>query len=133
MDFEDILRLIFIVGGGIVLVIGKVAANNRRKQDAERKRQMPGTEPEPEQPVFRGFTGIPQQYPPQYPQQYPPQNQYFTYENDDDFRSSAAMRKQAEIKAAAAPAEEEKEGSATDFDLRTAVIASEILKPKFEE
>ena len=125
MDFEDILRLIFIVGGGIVLVIGKVAANNRRKQDAERKRQMPGTEPEPEQPVFRGFTGIPQQY--------PPQNQYFTYENDDDFRSSAAMRKQAEIKEVAAPAEEEKEGSATDFDLRTAVIASEILKPKFEE
>lgn len=58
------------------------------------------------------------------------ERKYFTYENEADYASRSSERKEKTIEQRI---DDEHKGSAVDFDLRAAVIASEILKPKFEE
>ena len=112
----------------VYIIIGLVAiwvkAGKKRKQQQEGLFDSPEPETAPQQPQ-----PVPARPAKKRPAPKPAERRYFTYENESDYKSMAEQKKQT----ATQPVSKEEEGSAADFDLRAAVIASEILKPKFEE
>lgn len=128
LRLEDIIRILVFAGIAIAAIASKAAALKRRRRTARQQQEMPQQEPQPVRPAVERQNRRMQA-------ERPAARAYFSYENAEDFASSAATRKevkQPDIQ----PIEYTEDGgseSESDFDLRAAVIASEILKPKFEE
>ena len=130
---NDIMETISNIGRILLYVlIGMAAFFIKRTQEKQRRRkspQIPEPDPELAKPIIehpkpvvkpkKKFTTT------------ATDKRYFTYENEADYASRTSERK--EQQAEKQHIDKEQEGSAVDFDLRAAVISSEILKPKFED
>ena len=135
---NDIMETISNLGRILLYVFIGMAAFFIRRSDkrAQSRRQFdfPNADPETPQPLQPVVTEQPKpakKVRKQKPKAAAAKNGYFTYENEADYRARTAERKEQTEKQTV---ETESQGSTTtDFDLRTAVIASEILKPKFED
>lgn len=117
----------------LYLFIGLAIFFTRRAQEKQRRRrspQLPDADTELSKPI------VEPPKPAAKPKKRPAatatatEKRYFTYENETDYAARTSERKEQAVNQ---HIDDKRQGSAVDFDLRAAVIASEILKPKFEE
>lgn len=110
----------------IAVVAIWIRVKRNRALQNRRKLKTPETEPVQQQPA----TTVPKPAAVRPRVQKPAvERKYFTYEDETGYKSLTEKKTTDKQ-----PITVEEEGSdAIGFDLRTAVIASEILKPKFEE
>ena len=126
-------RIIFYLLIAVIVFFAK-GNNKKRKKGQAKQFDFPNADPESVRPVVQPATEAPK--PRKKAVKRPvaaaatDEKRYFTYENATDFQKVTAERKEQTIML---QTDDEEQGSTPDFDLRTAVIASEILKPKFEE
>ena len=135
---NDIMETISNLGRILLYVFIGMAAFFIKRSDKSRKKtghlESPNAEPETEtispatRPVQPKRTVKPTAVK-SLPQQ-PKRQKYFTYEDSESYEAVKAERAK---ETAAQEIAQEEQGSDVDFDLRAAVIASEILKPKFED
>ena len=134
---NDIMETISDLGRILFYVFIGMAAFFIKRSDKSRKKtghlDFPNAEPEPAKQVTE--PPKPKKKPRPQPQAATTapaetERRYFTYENETDYQSRTAERKEQTEKQNII---NEEQGSNVDFDLRAAVIASEILKPKFED
>lgn len=149
-ELKEILTIGLYVLAAILAIASKLfRKRSGRRQEATKQFDFPNAEPEHAKPVIEVPKPRPHKKkrvpkPIAVPMSAtvsaePETRKYFTYEDEAAFESSKYM---SATKSATAEQSEElsterdepqKHGSSVDFDLRAAVIASEILKPKFEE
>ena len=130
-DFNEYMQVALYIAIGVIYLLSTFATMRRKRQARAQKRPRTVIEPqeEPMRPAeVRERIG--RQTPKSERTMQAQEIRYFTYENTDDFNSA---RKQA-----AEPETDDSEQQGSDegahgFDLREAVIYSEILKPKFED
>lgn len=140
-NLDDILQIVLYIAIGLLIVAGKKRAERKRgkaRRAAKRRDIEILTEPVEVPPMPETVwtqTATSPKRPAKAKKE--PAKRYFTYENAEDF-AKAERASRASSEAAGKPAKtDKKQGSehqsTREFNLREAVIFSEILKPKFDE